>query len=339
MLNGSRLGWLILAALLSTAAASSQQTPRPPPPAINQILLDVVVAPNSGPPVGDLKQQDFTLLDNKAPQGITSFKAGPGRQGPGQIILVISAANTTAQTIARERIHIDKVLRAEGGRLAYRLAIAIFTDKGTQILGGGFSADGNALAAQLDQNEIGLRDLGRSAGFYGAAERWQLSLKALTQLVAGLAARPGRKLILWVSPGWPLLSGPIVNLSTQLRQARVTLYSVDPLGNSEFVGRASLYREFVKGISKPSEIQAGDLGLQVIASQTGGLALNFNNDIAALLQECIADAAPYYEISFAAAAAERPDEYHNVEIKIAKPGLTARTRQGYYAQPQPAPQN
>ena len=354
MLKGSRRGCLILAAFLSTAAASEQQTPRPAPPAINQILLDVVVTPKSGPPVGDLTQQDFTLLDNKAPQAITSFKAVPGRQAPIEIILVIDAANTTAQTIARERINIDKVLRAEGGRLAYRLAIAIFTDKGTQIPGGGFSADGNAIAAQLDQNEIGLRDLGRSAGFYGAAERWQLSLKSLTQLVAGLAARPGRKLILWVSPGWPLPSGPnvdldakmqamifghIVNLSTQLRQARVTLYSVDPLGNSEFVGRASFYREFVKGISKPSEIQAGDLGLQVIATQTGGLALNFNNDIAALLQECIADAAPYYEISFAAAAAERPDEYHNLEVKIAEPGLTARTRLGYYAQPQPTAHN
>src|ERR1700733_8359174 len=132
MLNGSRLGCLILAALLSTAAASAQQTPPPPPPAINQILLDVVVAPKSGPPVGDLKQQDFTLLDNKAPQAITSFKAVPGRQAPVEIILVIDAANTTAQTIARERIHIDKVLRAEGGRLAYRLALAFFTHKGTK---------------------------------------------------------------------------------------------------------------------------------------------------------------------------------------------------------------
>jgi len=77
----------------------------------------------------------------------------------------------------------------------------------------------------------------------------------------------------------------------------------------------------------------------VIATQSGGLALNFDNDIAALLQECIADAAPYYEISFAAAAAERPNEYHSLEVKIAQPGLTARTRQGYYAQPLPAPHN
>jgi VWFA-related protein len=354
MLNTSRLGCLILATLLSATAASTQQTPPPAPTAANKILLDVVVTPKSGPPIGDLTQHDFTLLDNKAPQTITSFKAVPGREAPIEVLLVIDAVNATARTIALERSNIDKVLRAEGGRLAYRLAIAIFGDKGTQILGGGFSTDGNAIATQLDEHEIGLRDLGRSAGFNGATERWQLSLKTLSRLVANLASRPGRKLILWVSPGWPLLSDPtvdldaklqsmmfghIVNLSTQLRQARVTLYSVDPLGNSESVSRASFYQEFVKGVSKPSQIEAGDLGLPVLATQTGGLALNFNNDVAALLQECIADAAPYYEISFVAGAAERPDEYHHLEVSIAKPGLTARTRQGYYAQLQPAPHN
>src|SRR5580658_10414400 len=110
MLNSSRLGCLILAVLLATTAASAQQTPRPVPPAIDQIVLDVVVTPKSGPPVGDLTQQDFSLLDNRAPQAITSFKAVPGRQAPIEIILVIDAANATAQTIARERINIDKVL-------------------------------------------------------------------------------------------------------------------------------------------------------------------------------------------------------------------------------------
>jgi hypothetical protein len=28
-----------------------------------------------------------------------------------------------------------------------------------------------------------------------------------------------------------------------------------------------------------------------------------------------------------------PDEYHQLQIKLAKPGLTARTRTGYYSEP------
>jgi hypothetical protein len=34
-----------------------------------------------------------------------------------------------------------------------------------------------------------------------------------------------------------------------------------------------------------------------------------------------------------AAVAERANEYHSIEVKVATPGLTARTRSGYYVQP------
>ncbi|MFZ3332303.1 MAG: hypothetical protein WA197_16835, partial [Candidatus Acidiferrales bacterium] len=71
--------------------------------------------------------------------------------------------------------------------------------------------------------------------------------------------------------------------------------------------------------------------------QSGGEVFDFNNDMSAQLQKCISDSAPYYEISFVPQPAERANEYHQIEIKIAKGGLTARTRQGYYAQPEHVP--
>jgi VWFA-related protein len=351
MLNTSRLSRLILATLLSATAASAQQAARqtPParPPAANQILLDVVVTPKSGPPVADLQQQDFTLLDNKAPQPITSFKLVPGREAPADILIVIDAVNVDYRVLSFQRAQISKFLRAEGGHLAYPIALAVFTDKGVQIVGN-FSSDGNELSATLDREDIGLRAITRSGGFYGAAERLQLSLQAFRQLTASEARNPGRKIMLWVSPGWPLLSGArvaidakqqaqiftdIVGLNTQLLHAGVTVYNVNPLGSNEALLRTSYYQEFVKGVSKPSQVAAGNLGLQVLAVQSGGLVLDHNNDVTALLQQSLSDVAPYYEISFAPAVAERPDEYHHLEIKLAKPGLTARTRQGYYAQP------
>jgi len=66
---------------------------------------------------------------------------------------------------------------------------------------------------------------------------------------------------------------------------------------------------------------------------SGGVALDFNNDVTALLRECLADTQAYYEISFDPPAADHRDEYHHLEIKVAKPGVSGRTRQGYYAQP------
>src|SRR5271156_3715012 len=324
MFSNSRLTCLLLVALFCTAAASAQQANPQAHPASGKIFLDVVVSPKSGPPVA-------------------------GRQAPVEVVLVIDAINSDARTVSYERIQIDKFLLAEGGRLAYPVAIAVATDTGVK-LAENFSSDGNALRAAMDRDQIGLRDIGRSSGFYGATERLQYSLQALNQVAAGEAPHPGRKIVVWISPGWPLLSGPnvqldskqqgeifaqIVSLSTQLRQARVTLYNVNPIGAGESVFRATYYEEFLKGVSKPSQVNLGNLGPQVFAIQIGGLALEFNNYLTALLQQCISDIAPYYELSFAAPAAEHPAEYHHVEIKIAKRDLIARTSQGYYAQPAP----
>jgi VWFA-related protein len=342
------------AALLCPVAVLAQQANLKPPTAQpgsatanGSIKLDVVVTEKSGPPVGGLQQEDFSVLDNKTPQTITSFKAVTGREGPIEVVIVIDAVNTAYTTVAVERTGIDKFLQAEGGHLAYPVALVLFTDKGTQMLGD-FSNDGATLSAALAQADAGLRTNTRSTGFYGAVDRMQLSVKTLGQLVAKEAPRPGRKIILWVSPGWPLLSGPrtqlspkdqqsifdnIITLSNEMLRARVTLYNVNPLGNSESIGRANYYKDFVKGVSKPSQVAVGNLGLPVLAIQSGGMALTFNNDISSMLQQCVADAAPYYEISFIPGPVDQRDELHVVDVQTAKSGLTARTRQIYYAQP------
>ncbi|MGA8409522.1 MAG: VWA domain-containing protein [Candidatus Acidiferrales bacterium] len=357
MFTRTRVACAILAAFLCSAALYARQpAPATPPaqtaqPAENKISLDVVAIPKNGAPVGDLQQQDFTLLDNKQPQSITSFQAITGREAPISVTIVLDAVNSDYRTLTFARMQTDKFLRADGGHLAYPVTLAVFTDKGLQSLAN-YSGDGNALSAALDSDDIGIRFITRSAGFYGAADRLGLSITAMRQLATSLASRPGRNIVLWVSPGWPILSGPnvqliqkqedqifgdIVGLSDQFRAARLTLYNVNPVGSSESVFRGTYYEEFTKGVSKPNQVEPGNIALQVLALQSGGEVQDFNNDMAVLLQKCISDSAPYYEISFVPQAAERRDEYHHLEIQIAKPGLTARTRQGYYAQPQSHP--
>jgi VWFA-related protein len=347
MFMRARPGLFLLVPLLCTAAASAQQDSLPTQPDDGKIHLDVVVTPKSGPPVTGLRQEDFTILDNNVPRTITSFRAIDSRKAPVDVVLVVDAVNTAYLNLVTERQGIDRFLRAEGGHLAQPMAVAVFTDKGLQFLGD-LSDDGNALSASLDQQIIGLRTNTRSAGFYGAVDRSSLSLKTLAQLAAFEAPRPGRKVILWVSPGWPLLTSPtvqidskqqqrifenIVAFSTNLRQARITLYSIDTLGTDDFGARTFLYEAYLKGVSKPSQINPGNLALQVLAAQSGGLALSMSNDVASLLQKCLSDTDAYYELSFDPPLDAKRDEYHHLEIKLSQPGLTARTRQGYYAQP------
>lgn len=309
-----------------------------------------MVTPKSGAPVSGLQKKDFTLLDNKAPETITSFQEVSERDAPIEIILVIDAVNTELQALDYERTEIDKFLQNDKGNLAYPIALAVFTDTGVTIVGSKFSSDGNALSASLMKEIVGLRAIKRSAGFWGAAERMQLSVNALGQIVDSVAPDPGRKLIFWVSPGWPLLNVPgvgydavqqrksfatLVHTYTNVMKGGITIYSIDPLGAGENTMQAAAYRQFLKGVSKPSQLQIGNLALQVVAVHSGGLAVGPDNDIAGLVQKCVADAAPYYEISFDPPEPDGPDEYHHLEIKMATPGLAARTLEEYYAQPLP----
>jgi VWFA-related protein len=319
-----------------------------PPGANRQMTLDVVVNDKSGKPVGGLAQQDFTLLDNKQPQRILSFQESSASEPPVEVVLLLDEANTSFDHVAYERDQIERLLKRDGGTLARPMSLAFLTDSGLAI-GSTTTRDGNVLVAEMNQNKNGLRTINRSQGFYGAGDRLEISLRAVQQLADYETVRPGRKLVIWISPGWPLLSGPgveltskdqqgffatIIGLSASLRRARITLDSIDPLGTADSGGlRTTYYETFLKGVKKPSQVQIGNLGLQVLAHQSGGRVLNSSNDVAGEIATCVTDASAFYVITFDGLPGDGPNEYHALDMKMDKPGLTAHTRTGYYAQP------
>ncbi|MFZ0137196.1 MAG: hypothetical protein WAK89_09065, partial [Candidatus Sulfotelmatobacter sp.] len=104
-------------------------------------------------------------------------------------------------------------------------------------------------------------------------------------------------------------------------------------GMDDAAGLQTVYYEnYLKGVISANKVDNGNLGLQVIATQSGGQVLNKSSDVAGLIAKCVADTKAYYTLFFQAADADHPDEYHDLQVKIDKPGLTARTRTGYYAQ-------
>jgi len=339
-----RLRSFLLLPLLCGSLISAQEIKQPVES--GTIQLDVVVTPKSGAPVAGLQEKDFTILDNKVERPIISFHAHDGSQEPIRVILLIDSVNTNFTTIAYERTQLDKFLHADGGHLSHPTTLAILTDKGVQIQPG-FTTDGNATASSFDAQIIGLRTIPRSTGFYGATERLDISIKAMLQLATYGRGQPGRKIILWVSPGWPLLSrtqgnltdqqtkgifDQIVSISSLLRQSRTTVYAINPLGTNERVINTFDYETFLKGVSKPHDSNIGNLGLQVIAEQSGGLVIS-SSDVEGLLEQSLADTESYYTLSFDAAPTEQKDAYHRIDVHVGQPGLTARTSTGYYTEP------
>ena len=335
---------------------AQQGSGSPPNDQAHNLTLDVVVTDKAGAPVRGLQQQDFTLLDNKQPRGLSSFRAvdvAAGTPAPYiEIVLVIDAINADVLTADQEREGIKKFLQMNGGKLAQPVSVVLVSDKPDQMRGKA-STDGNILAAQMDQYETGLRTVDRSQGNYGISERFQMSMKALSSLAGYEASKPGRKLMFWISPGWPLLSAgatditdqdqqhifhSIVAVSTQMREDHIALYNVETRAVAgSTTGEFYDYQQFLKGVKAPNQAYPATLSLQVLAVQTGGLVLNRSNNlpdaIAAEIATAASDASPFYVLSFAAGRADRVNEYHSLEVKVAKPGLVARTRTGYYAQP------
>jgi VWFA-related protein len=341
------LSWLSVSALAQQSGSAAAETASSADASDRNLTLDVVVSNRSGKAVPGLQAQDFVVLDNKKPQKIVAFQASGGaKTEPVEFILVVDEVNTSFDNVSYVREEIKKFLLQNGGNLTHPVTLAFFSDNGTQILNDS-SRDGNALLASFNQHETALRSIRRSTGFYGAEERFQLSVTMLNSLTAREAQTPGRKIVIWVSPGWPLLFGPNVQLtskvekslfesivaaSTALRRARITLYSVDPLGVADS-GRYFYYREFLKPVSEWKNAQPANLALQVLTTQTGGLVLNGSSDITAQVERCVADADTFYTLTVEPPPAEKPNEYHAIEVKVEPQGLTARTRQGYYGQP------
>jgi VWFA-related protein len=308
--------------------------------------LNVEVTAPKGRPTPELSEKNFTVLDNHSERQITSFAAVQGKDAPVEVVIVIDAVNTPFTYLAYQRDQMVKYLRSNDGVLPYPTTFAVVTDQNIEMYRG-VSKDGNALATALSKKDIGLRVINRAQGFYGAGDRMTVSLNALRSLTAAEEKRPGRKLVLWVSPGWPLLSGPEVDLdpnqrnaiyanavafSRELRNADITLYDINSWGVSESMSHEYFYKNFLTGLKGPDKAQWGDVSLQVLAEQSGGLVLN-SNDVKGMMKQCVDDANEYYRLTLAPEPADGPNTYHQIEVKVAEGGLVARTRKGYYAQP------
>ncbi len=335
--------FLLVALLFATCALYAQTAAKP-------ITLYVQVTDKSGAPVRGLTQQDFTVLDNKHPQNITAFQAveGPAAsdaEPPAQVLLVIDSLDTPIGSISFERDQVRDFLLRDGGKLIVPLSFVVVSETGTKIQPDA-SRDGKTLADQFDKLQTGIRS---SRGFtsYQGQERLQIAMKAVSELAAYAQQRAGRKLVIWVSPGWPLISEAgihyppaahevffkeIIRQSTAIRESGVTMYAVDPLGLQDAGGRrVNLYKGYLKPVKAAPDSEPAHLALQVLSLQSGGRVLNSSNDVAKEIADCVADASSYYVVSFNPEPNKKPNEYHELTIKVTKPDTVVRTNAGYYA--------
>jgi VWFA-related protein len=315
----------------------------------HRITLDVEVTDFAGKPVRGLKQSDFTVLDNGGQRAISLFREFDIEKAPplAEVVLVFDTINAPFQDAVIARQGVEKFLRQDGGHLSMPLSIAFLTERGAKLSNS--SKNGDALADDLEKLQTPMHVHGLAQGINGATDRQQQSIDALHTLATVEAQKPGRKLVIWVGPGWPLLSRStagtterdrrryfewLVDLTTTLRKAHITLYSVIPLNlMPETAQDPFLYRTYLKGVESPQQADSQNLALQVLATHSGGQVLSKSGKLPDQLARCIADANSYYEISFEGSDSDKVLAYHALDVKADFAKAEVRTLTSYYAIP------
>jgi VWFA-related protein len=343
---------LLCAGFCSALPGPSKDKPAPDATgATHTITLDVAVTDKSGAAVPGLEPADFKLLDNKRQQSLSSVVEAHGMAAtadpPVEAMVVMDAVNSDFRAVANERQLLEKLFKANGGEMPLPTSLVVLREQEVSPRAAA-TRDGNALLEQLNTIVTGLHTINRGNAFWGATERRQLSLQAFGRIAVEAANRPGRKLVIWIGPGWPALDSTgvdttgvspreqealfstITEISTAMWLSHITLYDIDSSEGS--LGGQFNYENFVKGADSPRHVDNGDLMLQVLAVQSGG-AMLYGNDLPGLIARCMADTKSYYVVKYPAPPAAHANEYHLIEVKLDKPGLKARTRTVYYSQP------
>src|SRR4029078_3375487 len=147
------------------------------------------------------------------------------------------------------------------------------------------ASDGNMLAHEIEHNALTL--VRSNPGWHQRTGPFtsplEVALKALGQIETDERRRPGRKLLLWIGPGWGIGTGEAGSLKTEsdlfgtitwfsdlLREAHVVLYS---FAAGELDSRRPLYEDYLEGVSSSNKANLVHLNRNVLAVQSGGRAI------------------------------------------------------------------
>jgi VWFA-related protein len=322
-----------------TSVASSDASAAACQPAdAERICITVEVADKSGRPVTGLQPSDFQLFDNKQAQKILAFHAVDASHRPAapvQVEIIVDAVNASTALVAQERDGLSSFLEEQPGKLDYAASIGFLENSGLTPIAGPTSDRAELLTA-LKGAPSRLRVI-RTGGGWGDDEKNHQATDLVKTMIASYANAPGRKLILFLSPGWPMLLNfepdkrswvfdDIVKITNGLRRSGVSLYALAP---ASFESTA--YENFLKGVTKSGDAVYPDLALQVLAEQSGGQVIMDSNDIRGELDAALSGASAWYELVFERAPGGRENEYHALHVTVGKQAhVKIHTTAGYY---------
>ncbi len=204
-------------------------------------------------------------------------------------------------------------------------------------------------------------------GAYAQKIMVRATLTALMQIAQAYAGVPGRKSVIWLTDGMPILlynalAGGIKGNSalngdpeliddyeqafTALNNANIAIYGVDVKGiktNRTYQGTGmsqAMHNPIYQtraAANVVSPTSYNDDAIKVLSSATGGKSCTANAGLEDCVDEAIADSSSYYILGFYVPQQERKAGWHKLEVKLVNERGAVRSRSSYYLAPTTAP--
>lgn len=173
------------------------------------------------------------------------------------------------------------------------------------------------------------------------------SLKNVADVLAGVRGR--RKALVYISEGIDYDIHDVFNnrdasrLVEDAREAvaaasrsNVSIYAIDPRGltslGDDIVESAGLGDDPQRGLGPRSlqrELQRAHDNLRMLATETGGFAVVNTNDFATAFDRIVAENSSYYLLGYYSTNNRRDGRRRKIEVRVRRPGLLVRARDGY----------
>jgi VWFA-related protein len=333
---------------------------------VTLVQVDVIAQNKDGRPVADLKNEDFTVLDNGKPRPVTSFVVETTVQKPaarrqaapntftnrltdadssrgGYAVILMDWFNTEKRDMQRTRPDVVRAVKQLGpsGKVAlysldYFHGLHVVNEFGSDVsevlksletMDGQISPCVGGDACDGDPEIVAAFTDGRVTG----------TLKALQAISDHLAGLAGRKSLIWVSAGIPTL--------VKLRPDGGTLFPnaipmnvtygdrIDEAMRKLNDAKVSLYPVDARGLMAGGQPMT-DYGLTTpimdwFASRTGGVAFYGRNDIDMGIQTALDDSRVTYLLGYYVPQDASQTGFHRLSVKVNRPGVKLRFREGY----------
>jgi VWFA-related protein len=363
----------LLLALLPGSTLSAQSTEPVFKVKTRIVILDIVVTDKKGNVVTNLKQSDFTVLEDKQPQTIQSFEPpsahdlAPAPEGKPVVtsaadlpkignapvtIIVLDELNTAFSDMSYGRRSLAKYLQTQPAVLKQPTTLISLSNTRFQLLHD-YTQDRDDLIKVLQAHfpEYPFQAFdpqsGQAIGNPNSAfDRIAQTMHAWMQVVKSSSGTPGRKNIIWVGANPPKvklsnqhgsdLSGwnqLTRNMSQSMLENRVTMYDIDPTIELG-LQKSPAADDYYEDSFVPKDPLTSYINWDHFATVTGGKIFAFRNDVNNEIATAIDNSVAYYTLSYSPTNKdENESQYRLIKIVLSNPDLIAKTREGYYPLP------